>query len=660
VNDNDSTARLEQIVRNIAAAAKSVQLYPPSSPIPQQTIAAAVAALEEYLREEPVVSLRVGRTGFESRGSELSVGVAGVADLAATLREHGIAELDVLPGCSATDLSAFLDTVVLTPDEVRAAGGIGTALLTAGVESIRVTDVHLTVIEETEYEPDGDMDEFLRALATDPDKLAAWMAAASAGDPAAFAEGLEELAASCGSQGTSALAETLAKAFMAQESDGKDALIGLALDPGIVRDLAGGMFAHLADPDIAQSVAGGLFGENMLSLSNALVHLPLADRLQSVYDQVQAQLPQLGHNDKELTFLEHMLEVRSRTEPEVPLVEADERYRQVAEASRLSAEEIEAARQRTFGETASTPASGVRTMLSLLDQQRDFDLYCETLDNLAAMVPRLVRDGDLALAQRIVTELSARATRGNLAWPELEERFRCALADALSEQTMRTLVDTLVAHPEQTSHVSEFVRYAPDDATRGFVVQAVAHKETGVAIAEQLLGRRVVDILASMAATAQWYQLGAIVQRLAVEPDQRYAQVVRSALQRSDEQSRREAAAGVAASGSPTSAALLADLVRDESPEVAIVAIRALAKHRVHGGAELLARRLGDLDLDGKDFMIGREIIGALARIDEPAAADALHGLANRRALIKRGHFAEVQELVRQALSVKAGKGVAE
>jgi len=149
------------------------------------------------------------------------------------------------------------------------------------------------------------------------------------------------------------------------------------------------------------------------------------------------------------------------------------------------------------------------------------------------------------------------------------------------------------------------------------------------------------------------------VQRLAVETDQRYTQVVRTALQRGDEQSRREAAAGVAASGSPSSAALLADLIRDDSPEVAIVAIRALAKHGVHGGAELLARRLGDLDLDGKDFMIGREIIGALARIDEPAAAEALHGLANRRALIKRGHFAEVQELVRQALSVKAGKGVA-
>jgi len=657
VSDSDSTRQLEEIVRHVSSAAKSLQLYPPSSPIPRQSVEAAVAALDTYFQSNQLLSLRVGRNGFERAGVQLSANSVTSSDLAALLREHGIAELDLLPGCTADELATFLATVMQPPGEIRARGGVATVLVTSGVESVRVTDVHLTVIEETTVEPEGDLDEFLRALATDPDKLAAWMAAASAGDPAAFAEGLEELVACCGPDGFGELAATLSRAFMEQASDGKDALLGLAMQPGTVQELTRGMFSHLSESDIAGAVAEGLFGSNMLSLSNALVHLPLDNRLGGVHAEVQDRLPDLGHGEKEIDFLEHMIDVRNRTEPEPSLVDADERYRRAAQTMQLSAEEVSSARQRTAEESATTEAAGVRTMLSLLDQQTDFELYCQTLDNLAGMVPRLFKSGDVELAHRIVTEIAVRKAKGDQPWPDLAGRLEAALAAALSEPTMRVLVDTLVEHPALAAEAHELLRHAPEPAVQALVSQAVAHKEDGIAVAEQLLGRRVLDHLASLSATAQWYQLGPVVQRLAREADPRYVQVVQSALKRDEEQARREAAAGVAASGSPDSARLLADLVRDDSAEVAIVAIRALAKHRVDGGAKLLATRLAEIDADGKDFATAREIIGALARMSDPAAVDALRRLSNRKALIKRGHFAEVQELVRQALNVQASQG---
>ena len=70
-----------------------------------------------------------------------------------------------------------------------------------------------------------------------------------------------------------------------------------------------------------------------------------------------------------------------------------------------------------------------------------------------------------------------------------------------------------------------------------------------------------------------------------------------------------------------------------------------------------LRARLDELDVDGKDFAVARELIGALAHTGDPGATEVLAGLASRRALIKRGHFAEVQDLANQALSQRAKAG---
>ena len=657
LNDADATRQLDRIVRAVAAAGKSLRLYPPSSPIPKQAVETTAAALAEYFEQNQVLTLRVARDGFEWYGDAIAPGATGVSDLAEELKEHGIAELDVMPGCSGDDLIAFLTLVGRDMAEVREAGGVGALLVSGGVDTIRVTDIHLTVLEETILEPEGDIEEFLRTLATDPDKLATWMAAASAGDPAAFAEGLEELAAAVGESGVGDLTRSLAAAFMAQQTDGKDALLGLAMEPGTAQMLAGGMFSHLSSEDTATSIAKGLFGENMLSLSSALTHLPLGDSVSQVYQEVQAHLAEFGHTGKEASFLSHMMEVRAKTEPEESLIDADTRYRQVATAADLKPEELDAIRNRATAEVVHTTAAGVRTMLTLLDQQRDFDLYSKTLDNLAAMVPTLIESGDVPLAQQIVNELSVRQSGAGQTWPELPQKLDDALSSALSEPTMHALIDKIVDKPELAQAGRDLVHHANEQALNGMVLQAVAHKEAGIRAVEDLLGRRVLDSLASAAPTAQWYQIGPIVQRLAQENDPRLLEMVKKALARSDEQSRREAAQGVAASGSPAATALLTNMVKDESPEVAIVAIRAIAKNQLPGGAQLLGTRLGELDIDGKDFLVAREIIGALARMPDPAAADALKKLGSRKALIKRGHFAEVQELVRQAIKLRSSKG---
>ena len=85
---------------------------------------------------------------FSWSGEPLGAGVPGVSDLASALREHGVAELDILPGSTPDELMAFLYVVMRDAEKVRAQGGVGTVLASSGIEYIRTTDVKLTVIEE--------------------------------------------------------------------------------------------------------------------------------------------------------------------------------------------------------------------------------------------------------------------------------------------------------------------------------------------------------------------------------------------------------------------------------------------------------------------------------------------------------------------------------
>lgn len=656
--DPTYVGNLEAVVRTLATAGKSLRLYPATSPIPRQSVDAVIAALEELFRDgQPIVSLTVGRDGFSTCGESVCQRVLGVDELVEELRGHGVAELDIIPGCAPNELLAFLTSIARDPGEVRAAGGIAAELAGQGVECLRVSDVQLTVVEHIGPAADEDIDEFLRNLAKDPEKLAAWFAAAATGDPRAFEESLMELVRVSGPSGFGDMVAALSHAFLQQRPEARDSLLGLAMDDGPTRDLTGSMLVHLTSNEIAGSILGGSFGRNMLSLSTALTRLPLDQVTAAVRAEVQAMLPNSGHTAKEAEFLQHMIDVRERTDPEPSLIDNDKTYRAVADAARLSEEVIAQARGAVTASHTKVTAAGVRTMLALLDQQKDFDLYCASIDSLAAMVPKLIEQRDLHLASRVLNELSLREALNIGPWPELSGRLHAALEVAAGSRSMSALLSAVIEDPDLMPIAREMLRQAGETAANALAAEAVALKAPGMAAADALIGRRLVDQLAQIAPRMQWYQLAPIASRLARENDNRCVQALEALMRRPDEQSRREVATGLAEAQSSLSTRLLGQALRDQSAEVAIIAARAIGRSGQPGAGALLGTRLAELDVDNTDFAVGREIIAALARTPGPDADAALERLGSRRTLIKRGHFAEVQDLVRQAREFRAKGG---
>lgn len=653
-----AAAGLEQVVRGLTAASKALRLYPPSSPIPRQSVESAASSLTSLLSSEPVLSFRIVRDGLAWAGTTIAPGAPGATELADALRDHGVAELDFTPGVSADDLLVLLSAILERPEDVVARGGLSAVIQAAGVETVRVSEVALTVIDPFAAAQDEDADDFLRALASDPARVAAWLSAAAKGDPDALDSGLADLARAAGEGNLQGLIDSLKSAMASGELEVRDGLVGVGLEPqGRSRELLGRVFSQMPSGDLAKSLCGGTYGNNMLSMSTALTRLPLAEKMTEVLSQVQALLPTQGRSPKEIALLEHMLKVRASTVPEPRLTDVQPAYSQVAQFAHIDATQIDGARKNVDAEARRSDHSAVSTMLVLLDQQKDFALYSKTLESLAGMVPVLLERGELTLAARVLTELAAREARSDQPWPDLTGRLRATITEAASRRSMKALISAAAANPGEAKAAHQIMQVAGDAAAAAFVEEALAFKPDGLSVAEGIVGRRIVDMLAGAASRVQWFQVAPLVARLAREPDSRAAQAIGTLAHRSDEQTRREVALGLSTVASPAALSTLTALLSDPAQEVAVAAARAIAKSNAPGSAAALGGRLETLDVDGKDFAFGREIIAALARASDPGATAVLQKLADRKALIKRGHFAEVRGLAQQALAERAKGG---
>ncbi len=653
--DQEYVRILENVLRALSTGTRSLRLYPPTSPIPKETVDAAIAALAEYFdRGNPDLRLTVAATGFAYEGEPVATNIAVSVELANTLRDHGVAQLDIAQNASAQDLLNFLSVVSRAPEDVRAQGGINAVIAEMGVYTVTLTDVQLVTLDHTAASSLASEDMLLE-IADSPAKLGRWFTTVSS-DKEGLRKSLGELVSVTGDEGTDNLADALSGSLVQQPADNRDALLALALEPGPARQIASRMFAMMDAGDIATAVLDGKFGRNMLALSSALANLPLDEVADSVRREVLDILPTSGHGPNETAFLAHMLEVRGARLVEPSLVDADKTFRTIVHAGSVSEDDVARAREVTTAATSVLDDVGIRTMLTLLDQQTDYERFCSGMEGIARMIPKLIERKRFDLVSLVIESLQQRQGM-HPEWPELSGRLQMALASAVDVEGAGALVRACVENRELVPAAHEVLRFAGESVQPAIAAEGVALKAEGLEVASELLGKRLIDLLYGLVGTAQWFQLGPIVERFVADGSPRSISTIESLLTRPEEQARREVVTTLASLGEPAVLPLLGSALRDPAEEVAAAAARGLVKSGMPGAAALIGARLAEIDVDNADFGLARELIGALARSPEPAADEALARIANRRALIKRGHFAEVQQLVAQAITVRQRGG---
>lgn len=648
---------LDAIVRGLSAAAKTLRLYPATSDIPRQSMETLLGSLEQRLQTSPALTFELARDGFTVAGTAIGNGVPGARDISDQLRAHGAADVTFTQGVDTDQLLKFLTTILSPPEQTRHVGGLAAALAAAGVRSVTVSGVHLTLSDQVVPAEEEDVDEFLKALAGDAGMLSEWVEAGAKGDPAAFAESLAELSRAAGQVGRTDLVRTLGAAFSGLDATGKDALLSTGIGGSGDVSLVADLLKTLAPGDVAGALVTGPRGGNPLQLSSAITDLPLGERLAPILAEVRSMMQSEGRTQAETEFLDRMVQARRTERAEAPLADRQASYQHVARAAQVSPEELSTSLGRTRTETQTADERSVQTMLSLLDRHDDFDAWCRGLDALTAMVPRLIDRGELTLADRIVEEMGLRAARTDKPWPEITDRAREAVAKALSPRAVHSLLTAVARDPASADVGRRILVHGGEAALKTIVMSALASSEPdAMQAAELLVGRRMDDLLAEVAPQVKAPQIASLVRRLAASSSPRAAQALNGIVTRPDARSRQEAAKGLMR-GQMTAVRHLQTLLKDADIEVAIMAARALGTTGLAPAAAALTHHLEGLNVDGKDFPLARETMQALGRIPDEKGRDALTRLAERKALFKTGHFADVQRVAKEALKAQEKLG---
>lgn len=645
--------RFDAIVRGLTAAAKTLRLYPETSEMRRQSVEGLAAALAPHLRDSENLTLTLDRNGFSVGGDPVGEAVPGAQDISDQLRAHGAAAVTFSRGLDAEQLMAFLTAVLSSPDETRKAGGLRVALAARAVQSIAVTEVRLTLADEA-VPGDGQEDDFLAGLVGDEDRLSDWIEAGAQGDQSALAESLAELSRVAGTSGRDGLLHTLERTFARLDATAKDVLLGAGAGGAGDTTLIADLLAALSPADLAGALVEGPRGRNLLALSAAVNGLPLGERLATVLDEVQSTLRREGRSDGEMAFFDRMIKVRRSGAVEPPLAETRPIHKQVAAAAAVSPAEIGRSLEDACVTAASSDESCVQTMLALLDRQYDLDAWSRALDALVSTVPGLIDKGELRLAGRIMDEIDARAAKSDKPWPELTDRAREATAKALSPRTLPAVLKHAMKDPDTLNAARTLLTRGGDTAYKALVHTALSDGQpVALETAEQLVGRRIEDLLADVAHEVAPAHVAPLMRRLVASTQARARRAAESVIRRPDARSRQEAARGLA-QGQSQAAYYLTELLGDTDPDTAILAARALGTIRTGEAAAALVDRLAHLSVDGKDFALAREVILALGLSDDARARKALGHLAKRKALLKTGHFSEVCGLARQALDAQA------
>jgi hypothetical protein len=215
----DEAARLGEFARACKAAARVVALYPATHPAIQASLS-RVAESAERLRGQGVVVLAVLPDGLLFDGRAPVKPDSALGEFATLLHAHLIGELRVTGELSASTWHTFLTLLSRPAEDVRAAGGIEQAWMSAGGGPIELRQIDYSeVLRERANGLDSDWDRiignYLAGEFSDLDDSAMRALLDIAADSSRFRDFTEQLVTKASESGSRASKEVVLRVLQA-------------------------------------------------------------------------------------------------------------------------------------------------------------------------------------------------------------------------------------------------------------------------------------------------------------------------------------------------------------------------------------------------------------------------------------------------------------
>jgi hypothetical protein len=152
---------IERFAKQLNITFRAVRLYPATSELRRENAAASVTALNQALREQPLVLLAITRDGLSYDGAAVFPESGTFTSFAHEFYAHQLSEVRFHAGCTPAEMLSFLELLDLQPEQVAVSGGFAAGLWERNVTDITVSEASTIVVDADaapEQEAAGDIE----------------------------------------------------------------------------------------------------------------------------------------------------------------------------------------------------------------------------------------------------------------------------------------------------------------------------------------------------------------------------------------------------------------------------------------------------------------------------------------------------------------------
>jgi HEAT repeat protein len=647
--DEALSSEVQEVMRSLVSAIRSVKIYPPNNPIFSQSVKKAHEALALFLKTTPEYRVGVQKTNFTYQhmavGKDAQLNKAIAQDLFA----KGVREIIFSEGLTEQDLLTLCVALALSTEELAMKNGIASILWEKGMEHIKVTEAGLDEVITTQT-PDGLVDKPSSIdVATAAKKQLGFPGRSLVlgdlmSDPAGFGASMVELAKQTRAPHESVedrlytLYQEAGRKIEAEHADKREEMFDglaksiLSLESSYRQGLVAGKLYGDLDAEIAKEQEA----EGNQEFPSA-IHEIQTGRFSNAWtvQQVATLLKKSSIKKAEpSTPPPSLFEVESAPIPEDLLEIAKELAEYTPE---------EMAQLKTVsdaGMESDIIAAAIRTLIFMIPlvknpqrprtEEQDVAVFSGVIHQLEDMLSYLWKKKDYQNAMRIIRAFQK----------PVDPIFKPRMAEALKKTTSKTIVtnaiDDLRNHAKSTPEYQEAYTYLSSverEATEVLLELLAEEKDRTKRIflldLVKDLGKNQLALLGEHLSDGRWYFVRNIVNILGESKTDQAINFLRKAADHPNVRIRQEVIKGLISFGGKKAASVLAKLLRDSDTDVQATAIHAFADFQGIGTEEArpLMEFLEDRPLRKKELELTIEAIKALGKIGGRDAGEFLKGL---------------------------------
>ena len=595
--------RAEEALRLLASAVGAARLYPATSAIPAEAIAAFVTRANAAVGGSGPMRFTVNAEGFAIGDSEIAAGNSQVAAFAKSLHALQVGQMLIAPGVTEPEVAAFVVVANQDPAAARARGGARSLLASAHVAHIAVIEVSLRASEEEGLLGVDLMTAPLDDIAEELEPSAERWARAEGPGEDDVDTAISRLEAATREMAT----ERISAALMRLDEPTRMRVLGLSLKADSNGRRMEGMLnviARMKPAALARllKLVALQAGTDPRRIASALQLPPETARLLAVMlepdpaESGDSSAPAAPEPPPALELAEFMAEPQDTADLE----------RQVAVAS-----------------PALSASRALSTAVALSRSRADV----ETVRAIGDSLPQAVCDGAFPTvreALRRLDELSAQ--------PALLDAIASAKG-TLSDPQILADMCTVIDSEGDAAIAGEILQSAGKMGAEVLLEACIVGPERTRALLRPVLramSEPVLGVARTRLRTEEPARAIGIVRTLGVLGDRRTVPVVAQALGHLDEGVRFAAISALAETPEPEAANALVRALGHPEPETQRFAIREIGRVRAAPAIHQLTRALEDLNVLQRTYETKKEVIRALERIGTPEAERALHRTADR------------------------------